>query len=230
MPELARVVDILGQVPSNGKPSEWPLAAPGIPDGLILCHEGGTSKGTNPFQIAEHAVKADRRPHINYHFVIYDGVIYQTLGLEYAGYVEGAGDVINAHWISACIVGNYNLRRLSPADLNAVCSLWVALKRANEETFELRGHLELPGITVVDCPGKNIDMDAVRGAARQMDVSTREKVTDAVTEDEDPRLRYYGTYRDAAIDLLRAADERMSVLVEAEEKAKSLLDLLRSVR
>jgi len=146
-------------VNGNGWPSR-PLS--GVTD-ITVHHTGGGPSETIEGIARYHASKRTSRgtlwKGIAYHFAIKGGKIYQTNDLTALSYHNGFN---NSRAIGIAVLGNYDLRGPSDADLNALKWLIQTLKLNKELTAlnRLVGHREYKNGTV--CPGRFFPLDQLR--------------------------------------------------------------------
>ncbi|GAW93488.1 N-acetylmuramoyl-L-alanine amidase [Calderihabitans maritimus] len=126
---------------------------------IILHHTGAEEKNARQVRL-NHLRKGWKD--IGYNYVIErDGTVVPGRSLELPGaHTRAAG--MNYRSIGVALIGNFELTRPTPMQLNSLLSL---LKRLQEEHRipgdRILGHREVPGAKTL-CPGRNFPLDKVR--------------------------------------------------------------------
>jgi N-acetylmuramoyl-L-alanine amidase len=124
----------------------------------IIIHHSATTSGS-PQAFAHYHVAVNGWPGISYHYVIgQDGAIFKCQpATSITWHAKGA----NGHGLGICLVGNFDTQKPTEKQLAALVWLCRTCLQAYPTIRHILGHREVPG-TKKSCPGKNVDMDALR--------------------------------------------------------------------
>lgn len=157
-----QVVDMVEQLPKHPRKryKERPLSD----ISMVVVHHSATREGS-PEAFARYHVETNGWPGIGYHYVIArDGTVYKT---NKASTVSYHASGYNARSIGVCLVGNFDQERPPAEQMEALVELVRGLMAAFAVPVErVIGHREVPG-TRKSCPGRNVDMDALRAKLRE---------------------------------------------------------------
>jgi N-acetylmuramoyl-L-alanine amidase len=128
----------------------------------IIIHHSGTKEGDAETFRKNHIEVRGWRD-IGYHYVINNGT-YQPDGLIETGRTEAedgahcSADGMNRKSIGICLVGNFDIDKPTPAQMEALERLCMdIIERHKIPVSRVLGHGEVKG-AATNCPGKNFDM------------------------------------------------------------------------
>lgn len=150
-----QIIDLADKLPRGSKRYKTrPIAA----ISKIVVHHSATTSGT-PEAFARYHVEDRRWPGIGYHYVIdKQGRVYKT---NHADVISYHASGINSISLGVCLVGNFDVEQPPAAQWQALVGLLKDLMAAyGVKPHNVIGHREVPAPK--SCPGRNIDMDALR--------------------------------------------------------------------
>lgn len=151
---MAQITDVTNSLPRHQTKRYKRRNPKGI--NTIVVHHSATSSGS-PQAFAKYHVESNGWPGIGYHYVIgKDGAVHLT-NHETAISYHAAG--VNTNSIGICLVGHFDQEKPTQAQISALVELCRDIKGRLGIT-RIIGHREVPAPK--SCPGKNLDMDALR--------------------------------------------------------------------
>ncbi len=151
-----QVIDLIGKLPKHSykKSKERKLAD----ITQVVVHHRATESGT-PESFARHHVNTLGWPGIGYNYVIArDGVIYKCHPATTVSYHAASA---NTSGLGICLIGNFETQTLQGKQKDALIWLLKQVTKAYGIKAVI-GHRDVKGAKTA-CPGKHVDMDAIRG-------------------------------------------------------------------
>jgi hypothetical protein len=155
-----------------GVPRSWIPTAPPRPWKWIVIHHSATPAGSAAVFDKEHKEKG--WDGLGYDFVIGNGtdsgngqieVGYRWTRQLIGAHAKTADNQFNERGIGICLVGNFDVDRPTPAQIQSLTKLVTYLMRTYRiPTSGVLGHRETKP---TDCPGRNINVAAIRRAVSQ---------------------------------------------------------------
>jgi N-acetyl-anhydromuramyl-L-alanine amidase AmpD len=154
----------------------------------IVIHHSATPGGSMAFFDKEH--KAKGWDGVGYHFVIGNGTesgdgqieVTQRWPLQkWGAHAKTVDNRFNEHGIGICLVGNFDVERPSPKQMQSLARLVAHLSQTYRISPQnVVGHKDTKA---TDCPGRFVNMAAIRnaaGATADADIATDVNATAAI--------------------------------------------------
>lgn len=170
---------------ANGIPRDWvPAAGSTRAWKWIIIHHSATPSGSARSFDRMHREKG--WDELGYHFVIGNGtesgdgqveVGTRWTKQKWGAHAKTADNRFNDYGIGICLVGNFDIERPTPQQSNALARLVAYLMKTYRIPPErVLGHSDTKP---TDCPGRNMNVAAIRRMASQMTASVGDGVADA---------------------------------------------------
>jgi len=156
-----------------GVPQDWIPVAPANTWRWIVIHHSATPTGSAAIFDREH--KSKGWDELGYHFVVGNGTFTRDGQIEvgprwpkqkWGAHAKTPDEQFNNYGIGICLVGNFDMDRPSPAQMQAVAKLTAYLMQTYHiPASHVIGHCDTKP---TDCPGRHVSVVEIRRLASQI--------------------------------------------------------------